>query len=184
MTRTRVLRPRRTRFPSDGRLQRARRPRYRGTNTPGGPHRGAIARTPYLRRDALLSRGELAFFKALRHALDNRFGISIKTRLADVIQCPEDLWQTPHGRRISQKHLDFVLYDENSSIVAAIELDDRSHDRPERRARDRFIEDVLADCGVVLLRVRAAARYDISALRLQILSVCTRTATQLNGTEK
>lgn len=124
---------------------------------------------PYVAREGLLSRGELVFFRVLRRAVANRYSISIKTRLADIIKCPDELWDTPHGRRLSQKHLDFILYDSwTSRIVTAIELDDRSHYRPERRIRDQFIEQALIAGGVALVRIRAAARYDADIISRQI----------------
>ncbi len=124
---------------------------------------------PYRRRRALLSRGELAFYQTLFRAVEGRWTINVKPRLADVVWCPPDLWHTSAGARIAQKHLDFVLYDPRTTeIVLAIELDDRSHARPERRDRDAFVDEVLAACGVVLLRVRAAANYDVAAIQSRI----------------
>lgn len=124
---------------------------------------------PYRPRLALLSQGELAFYRVLLLAIRERWTISVKLRLADVILCPPSGWKTAHGARVSQKHLDFVLYDrETTAIMLAIELDDRSHARRERQARDAFVDNVLAACGVVLLRVAAAARYDVEALRMRV----------------
>jgi hypothetical protein len=121
---------------------------------------------PYGRRDGLLSAGELAFYRVLRRAVGGRYSISIKTRLADVVKCPDDLWDEPEGRRVSQKHVDFILYDPwTSGIVAVVELDDRSHDEPQRRRRDRFLNEALSSAGVVLVRVKAARRYDAQLLR-------------------
>jgi hypothetical protein len=116
-----------------------------------------------------LSRGELAFYHALVPAVRDRWTINVKPRLADVIWCPPPLWNTPAGARISQKHLDFVLYDRGTTaVLLAIELDDRSHARRERQARDAFVDEVLAACGVLLLRVQAAARYDSEVLRMLV----------------
>lgn len=124
---------------------------------------------PYERRDALLSRGELAFFRALSQAVAFRHGISMKTRLADVVRCPAELWDTVHGRRLSQKHVDFVVYDRyTTAIIAVVELDDRSHDAPDRRDRDAFVDHVLGGLGVAIIRVRAAHTYDVESLRLQL----------------
>jgi len=53
-------------------------------------------------------------------------------------------------------------------VVLALELDDRSHGRRARRVRDDFVDEVLAACGIVLLRVRAAAAYDVAALQTRI----------------
>jgi very-short-patch-repair endonuclease len=124
---------------------------------------------PYERRDALLSRGELAFFRALSQAVAFRHGISMKTRLADVVRCPPELWDTIHGRRLSQKHVDFVVYDRyTAAIIAVVELDDRSHNAKHRRERDAFVDGVLSSLDVAIVRVRAARTYDVENLRLQL----------------
>lgn len=126
-------------------------------------------RAPYRRRISLLSPGELAFFRVLRLAVEPSHWISIKVRLADVVQCPSQLWNQAPGRRLSQKHIDFVLYDYNTTrIVAAIELDDSSHDRPQRLARDQFIDQTLKATNTPLIRVRAASRYDAAGIRKAI----------------
>ena len=124
---------------------------------------------PYRSRRGLLSRGELAFYTVLRDVVAGRFGIGIKPRLADVVWCPPRLFRTGVGARVSQKHLDFVLYDlRSTAVVLAIELDDRTHKRAERRARDGFVDEVLERCYVQLLRVPAARSYDGRRLRALI----------------
>lgn len=121
--------------------------------------------SPYLRRESLLSRGELAFYRVLRRVLRGRFGISLKTRLADIVKCPEHLWETPHGRKLCQKHVDFVLYERTTAaVIAAVELDDSSHDTPERKKRDKFVDEVFDSTGVLLIRIKAASRYPIDTL--------------------
>lgn len=131
----------------------------------------AASRLPYQGRSSLLSRGELAFFRALSDAIGFRYGISLKTRLADVVTCPPDLWETPHGRRICQKHLDFVLYDRlTAGTVAAVELDDRTHDHRDRRRRDEFVNEALGAAGVILIRFRAACVYEPLAIRREVES--------------
>jgi hypothetical protein len=73
------------------------------------------------------------------------------------------------GARVAQKHLDFVLYDNDTTeIVLAVELDDRSHARRERRLRDAFLDEVLAGCKVRFLRVRAQAFYSYPELRARL----------------
>uniref|UniRef100_UPI0021A8A965 DUF2726 domain-containing protein n=1 Tax=Escherichia coli TaxID=562 RepID=UPI0021A8A965 len=44
------------------------------------------------------------------------------------------------------------------SIVAAVELDDASHLRPERRRRDILLEEVLRQAGIPLLRSHDARK--------------------------
>ena len=101
----------------------------------------------------------------------NQYGIALKTRLADVLKCPDELWDAPEGRRLSQKHVDFVLYDLwTARIIAAIELDDRSHLEPARRRRDAFVEGAFRTAGVALFRVPAAAWYDAGAIWASLAS--------------
>lgn len=89
-----------------------------------------------------------------------------KVRLADVITCPEGEWRRGMGSPIAQKHLDFVLCDPHSTrFVAAIELDDRSHDQPKRQRRDQFVNRVLSEAGIRLVRVQARSHYCPHAIR-------------------
>jgi hypothetical protein len=122
-------------------------------------------RLPYKPRDTLLSRGEAAFYFALRAAVRGRFLIAFKVRLADLITCGETAWKAGYGHMIARHHLDFVLCDHRTTdIRLAIELDDRSHDSAGRQRRDTFVNEALAAAAIPLLRVRAAASYDADRL--------------------
>jgi hypothetical protein len=124
------------------------------------PLRRPHERDAPIRARSLLSPGELAFFRVLSRSLPRHSALSLKTRLADIIDCPDELWHAPLGRRVAQKHVDFALYDPvTGKILAVIELDDRSHDSPTRRRRDRFLDGILQEVGVPLLRVRCASSY-------------------------
>lgn len=132
----------------------------------GRPFPPAHKKLSYVARPALLTQGEMAFYRALRRALFGHLGVSFKTRLADILHCPSSLWNTTHGRQIAQKHVDFVLFDpETTAILAVIELDDRSHALQERRRRDLFLNQALHGASIPLLRVCAAAWYDLNELR-------------------
>jgi hypothetical protein len=121
---------------------------------------------PYFSKEFLLSKGELAFYDVLRRSVPPGIGISMKVRLADVIGCSGAAWKEGYGGKITQKHLDFILFDiETTRIIAAVELDDRSHRRADRQDRDGFIEQAMAAAGVRLVRVPAAASYDARRLR-------------------
>lgn len=144
---------------------------YRRQHSWRAKRQSDICGHPYTNRVALLSQGELAFFRALRSAIAPWHCISLKMRLADVIRCPNHLWDKAPGRRLSQKHIDFVLYDfETTRLVAAIELDDATHNAPERQARDRFVDQAMKAANTPLIRVRAAARYSVTVLRKTIMN--------------
>jgi hypothetical protein len=122
--------------------------------------------SPYRSRRFLLSRAELAFFRVLSTVVAGRYLVFAKVRLADVITCPRALWHQAPGRRIAQKHLDFVLCDSYTlRFVLVIELDDRSHARPERRRRDVFLNRLFRQAGIPLLRQPARASYDRDELQ-------------------
>jgi hypothetical protein len=125
---------------------------------------------PYFSRGYQLSKGETAFFHALRQAVPPGLMIAPKVRVSDVIGCDASAWKRGFGGRISQKHVDFVLVDaRTTAFELIIELDDKSHRQHERRGRDDFVDRALAAAGIPVLRVPAAARYDPADLRTRLV---------------
>ena len=56
--------------------------------------------------------------------------------------------------RIKAKHTDFILCDpEDLDVLAGVELDDPSHERPERIERDEFVDGVYQAAGIPLIHV-------------------------------
>jgi hypothetical protein len=103
---------------------------------------------------------EAAFFRALTAVIGDRYLISCKVRLADIITCGDRDWKGGHANRIAQKHIDFVISCAASSrIVAAIELDDSSHQQRERAERDEFVNQLFRQVRVQLIRVPARWAY-------------------------
>ena len=104
----------------------------------------------------ILTDREYEFYKRLKPLADE-YGLSIytKVRLADLIE-PKPKEENPYWmecfNKIKAKHIDFALADEETAIVALIELDDTSHARPDRVERDDFVNAVLENTGYTLLR--------------------------------
>ena len=104
----------------------------------------------------ILTDREYKFYRRLKPLAD-RYGLSIytKVRLADLVE-PKPKAENPFWmecfNKIKAKHIDFALADDETSIVALIELDDRSHARPDRIERDDFVNAVLKNTGYTLLR--------------------------------
>jgi hypothetical protein len=128
------------------------------------------SRLPYQRRRGLLSPGERRFFhEGLRPAVGDRYLISFKVRLADVITV--DDWEGKYGRKIAQKHLDFVLVTPKTTrVVAAIELNDASHDMADREQRDAFVADALRVAGIPLVTLPIYRQYNPQKIRQRILT--------------
>ena len=104
----------------------------------------------------ILTDREYEFYKRLKPLADE-YGLSVysKVRLADLIE-PKPKAENPYWmecfNKIKVKHIDFALADEDTAIVALIELDDTSHSRPDRVERDDFVNAVLENTGYTLLR--------------------------------
>jgi hypothetical protein len=50
-------------------------------------------------------------------------------------------------------------------VRKVVELDDRSHDRPDRQDRDELVDDVLGRAGIPVVHWPAQATYDPAKLR-------------------
>jgi very-short-patch-repair endonuclease len=70
-------------------------------------------------------------------------------RLADVIKADKYLFN-----QIKGFHLDFVICDQNSNIVAAVELDDPTHDNQKAQERDAKKDAWLRKADIKLIRIR------------------------------
>lgn len=119
----------------------------------------------------LCTPAEWRFYRALDRSVGDRFDIMLQVRVAAVLRpLSRELWERD-GRRVSQKAFDFVLVSKASSRVqCAIELDDRTHAKAERRSRDCFLNRACKRAGLPLLRVRAARDYCEARLRAEIQS--------------
>jgi len=112
--------------------------------------------------DTLLTANEQKFYEALDAAVDGRLIILSKVRIADLFRVTSARRSARHRIfwSIACKHVDFVLAEaENLRPLAAIELDDSSHQRPDRRRRDELLDDLFEKAALPLLRFRAAAVY-------------------------
>jgi very-short-patch-repair endonuclease len=135
---------------------------------------------PYEKRRALFTQSERKFFMALQQATGTQWEIFGMVRLADLIRVRSKTpkfqgWQN----RIHAKHIDFVLCDPQSlEVKLAVELDDATHQRAERQARDAFVEAALEASELPLLRVPVAPDYDIQQLRKALHDAMNSTRTK------
>ncbi len=124
---------------------------------------------PYEREPALFTPAERSFLGVLDQAIGDEFRIMGKVRLADVIKVrpgtDRTTWQKAFNR-IQSKHLDFVACDPSDlSVQFAVELDDKSHDRADRQARDAFLDAAIEKAGIPLIRFAAQRSYVIEDVR-------------------
>lgn len=70
------------------------------------------------------------------------------------------------NNRINRMSLDFVVCLGDSTIVAAVELDDKSHEHAARKVADDKKEKALAAAGITLIRWKTNALPNETAIRL------------------
>ncbi len=113
------------------------------------------AKYQYKHKDFFLTRAEHECYDALVEAVGQEYRIFAQVHLPTLVDS-KVVGQNWHGafRHISEKSVDFVLCDKAYlAPKLAIELDDKSHERPERRERDEEVERILREAGVPLLRL-------------------------------
>lgn len=123
---------------------------------------------PYVPAGPLFTKAELNFYRYLIKVVDNRALVFGKVRIADVIQPKESIKGAKRVTalsKIAQKHFDFVLVNPHTSqILAAIELNDKSHDRKDRVERDKLVRDAMKSSNIPLIEVPAGKTYDLANL--------------------
>lgn len=128
---------------------------------------GGEKRFPYQPREAIITKAELKFYRALIKAAQDEFDLFAMVRLADILQVDPNL---PNKRKwlnsILAKHVDFVVCDQQTlKPLVCIELDDPTHQRPDRIERDIFVNKAFASAGLPLLRIQTQANYHAKELR-------------------
>ena len=122
---------------------------------------------PYHLRDDFLSPAERSFYLVLRQAVGDWALICPKVSLGDLFYAKTgDRGENQAmANRISRKHVDFLLCDlATVQPLLGLELDDRSHQRPERQERDRLVERTFAVAGLPLARLPVQHAYNTAEL--------------------
>lgn len=143
-----------------------------------------IAKQTFYKKNELLTPAEKDFFKILIQAA-SAYYIFPKVRMADFIKV-EALTPQEWGKafsKIKAKHIDFLLADKSTlEPVLAIELDDKTHQRPDRQQRDVFVDQTLTKIGLPILRIKTAPYYNQHDLETKITrKTATRNRLQDNA---
>ena len=128
---------------------------------------------PYLARGQLVTKSELKFYKSLSKAVQDDFQIFAMVRIADLLRVEKN---NKHRRKwlnkILAKHIDFVLCDPGTlKPLVCIELDDVSHQRPDRIERDKFVNQAFKSAQLPLLRIPTQPEYRSREIRELIESL-------------
>ena len=128
---------------------------------------------PY-KKKYLLTRTEYIFFKILKPACDNAdIMICPKVRLEDLAEVTDKANLYKWRGYIKSRHVDFILTDNKLNVLAAIELDDSSHNSKKVQNTDTFKNNFFKKIGIPLFRIRTGQDYNeaitniITALKAQ-----------------
>lgn len=117
---------------------------------------------PFKLRDDFLSNAELSFYQVLRGVVAQRALVFTKVNLGDLffVATGDQRKNRALANRIDRKHVDFLLCDPKTvRPIVAIELDDKSHERPDRMERDELVQGVFSAAGLPLIRIAVKASY-------------------------
>lgn len=124
----------------------------------------------YRRKQFFMTRAEHEFYKTLLEAVGQDYFVFAQVHLPTILD------HTVRGQNwhaalahINRKSVDFVICDKAYiSPKLAIELDDRSHERPDRQERDQKVEKILENAGVPLLRLKNRASFNPNELKEEV----------------
>jgi len=124
----------------------------------------------YKRKNFFLTRAEHYFYDALVDAIGKDYRIFAQVHLSALVdhKIEGQDWRAALAH-INRKSVDFLLCDKAYlSPKLAIELDDRSHERPDRQNRDWEVERIFQAVGLPLLRLKNQAGLNPDDLAQQI----------------
>jgi predicted RNA-binding Zn-ribbon protein involved in translation (DUF1610 family) len=135
---------------------------------------------PFKLRDDFLSNAEISFFQVLRVVVAERAIICPKVNLGDLffVATSDHRKNRALTNRVDRKHLDFLLCEPRTMRpIVGIELDDRSHDRMDRQARDQLVEKVFNAAGLPLVRFAVKSGYAPNEVETQIVAFLSESTT-------
>ncbi|EKH3109220.1 DUF2726 domain-containing protein [Salmonella enterica] len=105
-------------------------------------------RPSFVSAGQLMTEREQRFLRRLDRVTDTlHWRLCPQVRVADIVRVAPD---RKSGSR--EWWHDVVITDRAGRIIAAVELDDRSHQALKRQRRDLLLEEVLKQAGIPLLR--------------------------------
>jgi len=124
-------------------------------------------RWPLEAKQHVLSERERALFHRLQQALPGHLVLA-QVQLIQILTFPRGKRTHALFNRICRLSLDFVILRPDTSIVAAVELDDATHERADRKAADARKTHALLSAGIQLVRWNAKAIPDLQTIKAAI----------------
>lgn len=119
----------------------------------------------YKRKNTPMTRIELAYFLKIKKIIPSNYYIFPQVHLSAILEhkLSGQNWKGAFAK-INGKSVDFAIYDDKLNLICAIEIDDYTHSREDRKERDKFVNTVLSDCDIVLYRFKSFKDLDNFAI--------------------
>lgn len=110
----------------------------------------------YTSKSAIMTKTELNFYNKLSSIMGEKYYIVPQAHLSTFLdhKIKKQNWRGAFAI-INGKSVDFLICNkENSRPIIAIELDDWTHGREDRLARDELVNRIINESGILLVRFR------------------------------
>lgn len=115
----------------------------------------------YKLSNSIVTDQEMKLYKLLQKEIPAIYVICPKVGIKDFVQITEKKNYMKHFGHISQKHIDYLICEkETLKPVLGIELDDKSHQREDRKKRDESVNTLYENIGLRMLRIPTSINDD------------------------
>ena len=119
----------------------------------------------YSKKEYIMTSEELKFYKLLK-SITNKYNLIIFTQVSLYAIIKSN--NIKDFNKIKSKSIDYVITDNNGKIKFCIELDDESHLKENRQERDKFINELLKQIRIKLIRIPKQNFYNLQELEEKI----------------
>ncbi len=127
-------------------------------------------KSPYKKREYLLSIPEKKFYEQLKQIISGRHEIFPQVLLSKILKVKAsrgNYWK--YFNKINRKTVDFVIFQKpNLNPVLVIEYDGKNHLREKRKLRDAFVDNALKSAGIKVLHITHRKNIDIDKVEQQV----------------
>jgi hypothetical protein len=140
---------------------------------------------PYQLKDNFLSPAESSFYHVLKKMTGDHLEIFPQVPLASILFVTNKEDYYTYYNKIDRKRIDYLICEPKTlRPVFVIELDDSSHRQANRAERDNFVESVLAQTNLPLVRVPVRQAYNTEELGILFKNALQRKEAKDSAQEK
>lgn len=124
----------------------------------------------YKHKEFLMTETETRFYHVLKELLGDSYELFVQIHVGSITTPYAKKWRWKKALFFGDKFsIDYLVCDKHElRPILAIELDDWSHTLPKRRKRDKFIDRILHEAKLPLLRFRQDESKDIEFVQLRL----------------